>query len=1006
MNPRLTKRSLLVAATLSLCLASSISAQVPTGEVGGQVTDESGAALPGVTVTATSPNLQGERTVHTTQNGAYQIPLLPPGLYEIAYQLEGMTAVTREVKVSAGQGQRVDVRMGLDIVTEQITVTADAQVISTTSTAQATFTSEEISELPVNRGVLDTVALAAGTSETGPGGNTTISGAMSFENLWLVNGVVVNENLRGQPLNLFIEDAIQETTTSTGAVGAQHGRFTGGVVNVLTKSGGNEFTGSLRASLSNQDWVSTGREELFNPDFQAEDQVNDTYEATLGGFLLRDRIWFFAAGRDLELEEIAQTSQTGISFPQVSEQQRYEGKLTFQITDSHSLIGSYLEIDQLAGNSFFTALDPLDLAVLTDRTDPQELKSINYRGIFTPEFYVEAQYSERDFNIGVGGGGPRDLAAGSPWETIFDNSYWHAPFFCGECEDELRNNENFLINGSYFLSTATAGTHDLVFGYDTFTDVRFSINHQSGSDFRLAAEDFFFDDAGNVYPVASGTGQAWVSVWPVFGLDQARATDFETNSFYVNDRWELNDKWGFNIGLRYDENDGRDAGGNLTTDDSKLSPRLAATFDTKGDGDLILHASASRYVAAIASNIADSTSTGGALGRALLFYRGEPINPNGAACLATNTCVDSRTAAQMFIDWWLAETGFNPITDPAENIASIAAEFGLVFPSSETNVIVPDTIRSPSADELALGLTKRLGNRGMFRGDLVYRDWTDFYSNRVRPNNQVPIAGRPQDLVEVGNFGNDELSREYLGLQTQFRYRVNDRLRTGATYTLSELEGNINGETTGSGPVTSSPNQRPEYFDAAWSFPVGHLSAHQRHKLRAWGIYDVIDSDRQSLSVSVLQSFFSGQPYGAVGAVDTRPFVENPGYITRPASVTYFFTDRDAFETDDTSSTDLALNYSFRLNAFGRRLEVFLQPQILNLFDEDSAGGVNIGVQDATTGGSCPDSATGRCLPFDPFTQTPVEGVHWVKGDTFGEPTSGGDFQTPRTFRFSIGFRF
>ena len=72
---------------------------------------------------------------------------------------------------------------------------------------------------------------------------------MSFENLWLINGVVVNENSRGQSLNLFIEDAIEESNVSIGSVSAEYGRFTGGVINVVTKSGGNRFSGSLRVSL-------------------------------------------------------------------------------------------------------------------------------------------------------------------------------------------------------------------------------------------------------------------------------------------------------------------------------------------------------------------------------------------------------------------------------------------------------------------------------------------------------------------------------------------------------------------------------------------------------------------------------------------------------------------------------------------------------------------------------------------------------------------------------------
>ena len=104
-------------------------------------------------------------------------------------------------------------------------------------------------------------------------------------------------------------------------------------------------------------------------------------------------------------------------------------------------------------------------------------------------------------------------------------------------------------------------------------------------------------------------------------------TDFKTNSFYVNDRWQLNDKWSFNLGVRYDENDGRDAGGNLVTDDSKVSPRLAVSYDLKGDGDWVFNASYGTYVSAINNSIADSAATGGAIGRSILFYERSADQP-------------------------------------------------------------------------------------------------------------------------------------------------------------------------------------------------------------------------------------------------------------------------------------------------------------------------------------------------------------------------------------------
>jgi len=205
--------------------------------------------------------------------------------------------------------------------------------------------------------------------------------------------------------------------------------------------------------------------------------------------------------------------------------------------------------------------------------------------------------------------------------------------------------------------------------------------------------------------------------------------------------------------------------------------------------------------------------------------------------------------------------------------------------------------------------------------------------------------------------------------------------------------------------VSTSPNVFREYRQESWNFPTGLLNSDQTNKLRFWGVYDIINNSRHNLNVSLLQNFFSGTPYGAVGSVDSRPFVTNPGYASPPSTVGYFFTARDAFRTEDVSRTDIAMNYTFRWSMFGKQFEVFIQPEVINLFDETAvdARNVNQDVLDATNDAGFE--------PFDPFTQTPVRGpagsgANWDFGEDFGDPIEADDFQTPRTFRFSVGFRF
>jgi hypothetical protein len=177
---------------------------------------------------------------------------------------------------------------------------------------------------------------------------------------------------------------------------------------------------------------------------------------------------------------------------------------------------------------------------------------------------------------------------------------------------------------------------------------------------------------------------------------------------------------------------------------------------------------------------------------------------------------------------------------------------------------------------------------------------------------------------------------------------------------------------------------------------VGALPSDRTHKVRLWAIYDLIEAEHHSLSVSVLQNYDSGTPYSLTDLVDVGSYVANPGYETPPTTNTYFFSDRGEFRFDDITRTDLSLNYAFLWNTLGRQIEVYLQPEVINVLDEDNLINFDTTVEGPQDG----------MAPFDPFTETPVEGVHWRRGDDFGQPTDEDDFQQPRTFRFSVGFRF
>jgi hypothetical protein len=966
-----------------LALATAGTAYAQTGSLQGRVIYQD-QPMPGVQVTVSSPALQGQQATVTNATGDYKIPFLPAGDYKVRFEIASFTTLEYDVRISTNQPRTLDAVMYPEAVSEEIVVTGQYEQVSTGAQGSETIQLQTLEKLAVGRTLGAAVGLAAGTAATGPGGNVSISGAQSYESLYTLNGVVMNENLRGQPFTgMYIEDAVLETTTMTSNMSAEYGRFAGGVVNMVTKSGGNEFSGSFRANFANESWES----ETPLTTSQADD-TNIIYEATFGGYLWRDKLWFFLAGRSLEqtgTENITTPGQpeAGVPYTTTAPEDRYEAKLTWAINQGHRVMGSWVKQERTQTNyNFFTAADELHL--VPSRSLPLEGWALTYNGVFSDSFFAEALYSEREFTFAGGGGDDSRLGATPTWDLL-ESVAFNAPIFCNssarpECTDEMRNNENWYVKGSWFVNAG--GTHDIVFGLDSFDDIRIADNWQSATGYIWAPfvqQDY--SEPGNPYTVIDYFGGyiIWGSV-----LEGSKGTSFTTNSAFINDTWRISDKWTVNVGLRYDKNDGTDASGTKTIDDSRISPRLSAAWDVMGDGKLIVTAGANRYVTAVANTIADGGAAGGQPTWAGFFYLG-PTIVAGTPEYPTN--FDAITA---MMDWFL-----NVYGGPTNPSAAAWYDYPGLSPK------VAGGLRSPYGDEFTIGASLRLGSRGVIRADLVRREFGDFYASEIVPGRSAQIPNT-SSFIDVANYVNYDagLKREYNALMTRFDYRLGSRWTFGATYTYSKSEGNWDGETGGSGPVPSGILEYTEYKDPEWNTPEGYLGIDQRHKLRAYGIWDVISSTHHNLSASLLFNYWSGEPYANDGSVNSIPYVGSPGdlgYAGSPGFVGYFYVDRGSFRWDDVTRTDIAINYSFFINIGGGQLELFLQPEVLNVFNEQAVIDGNTTILDPTNSGRA---------AFDPFTETPVEGVNWDFGSNFGNPVNSFDYQLPRTFRFSVGLRF
>src|SRR5215475_12577328 len=289
----------LAAAVWLLCGPSSAFAQgVQTGTIRGVVKDAQDLPVPGVTVTATSPALQGARTATTDAQGLYTLTLLPAGTYAIKFDIQGFQTVARSVALSLGLTTEQNVTIQPSGVAESVTVTGAVPAPIASPVVGQNFLHEEIEQLATPRTIQGIAQLAPAVTENSPNaGQMNINGAFAFDNIFMVNGVDINDNLFAQPQTLFIEDAIQETQVLTSGISAEYGRFSGGVVNAVTKSGGDLFSGSARINFSNPSWTTATPFEVSKGqatvDAAHPDITSRSYEGTFGGPLVRQHLWFF-----------------------------------------------------------------------------------------------------------------------------------------------------------------------------------------------------------------------------------------------------------------------------------------------------------------------------------------------------------------------------------------------------------------------------------------------------------------------------------------------------------------------------------------------------------------------------------------------------------------------------------------------------------------------------------------------------------------------------------------
>jgi Carboxypeptidase regulatory-like domain/TonB-dependent Receptor Plug Domain len=962
----------------ALCgLASLLHAQgVQTGTIRGAVRDEQGLAVPGVTVTATSPALQGPRTQVTDATGGFTFPNLPPGAYSVSFELSGFATVKRQTNVALGLVVEQNVTLRAAGVAETVQVVAETPAPIATPIVGTNIKHDEVEALATPRTLQGIATLSPSVSENTPNGaQLAINGAFAFDNIFMVNGVDVNDNLFANPQNLFIEDAIEETQVLTSGISAEYGRFSGGVVNAITKSGGNRFSGSGRVNLLNPAWSDeTPFEQTRNPPIVRPSINQQTYEGTFGGPFVRDRLWFFASGRYAAITNPVTTQQTAIQVNQDDTNKRGELKLTGTIAQNHTIQGGYLNNARTVSNTSGILSLIADPRSLITRSLPNSYYYTNYKGVFGSGTLVEGQYSQRHFEFQGDGLQASTNILDSPFFSNSLGLIYNAPYFCA-CDPEQRNNRQ--LTGAVTNFWTGAGRHQTKGGFEWFRSQRTGGNSQSATQYVFntdwatdASGAPLRDSQGRLVPVFV-PGDSSIDFYPaVVGA----TLNIDNSSIYVQDHWAINAKVSADLGARYEHVLAESTGNIVGVKTNRIVPRLGVSYDVAGNGDHVVHLTFGQYSGRYqevqvggnspVGNPADIFSLyQGPAGQGLGFAPGlnvanYPVNGDNASVTVplANVSIDPNTKSALTNEF-TASYGVN--IDGGRGYGEVA------YIHRTVGSLIEDFITR------ADGVTHVVSN-GIDAG---------FVSNRVYRNTDIA-------------------HREYDGMVFQSRYTLSNRWTVNGQFTLElRNNGNYEGEGINTPGATSRIGDFPEAFPAAQFYPDGRLANFERGRLRAWSIYNFGMGRAGDLSLSGLWRYDTGQVYSikvtnVAPTAAQRAVLRAAGYPDLPSASTLYYGDRGSQTFPGYGLVDFDLNYNIPVIGSVRP---WLKFDVFNLFNNEKLITFN---------------TTYRQDP-----NTPLDALGFrtgvIQGPVFGQTTRQQDFPAPfggqtggRTFRVAFGVRF
>ncbi len=585
---------------LSLCAPAARAQTTETGVIQGRVLAEDGSPIASATIEVAQPDGSYPKSTITGADGSYRIPFLPPGIYDLTARMIGyrQTDITG-IRVRASLATPVAVALApAPVEMEGITVEAERPLIDVETTEyKGVLDEQQIDILPTSRTATDLIDFTAGAR---PG--QVWGGSTSQANAYQIDGVSVNAPGFGGDFLLPSVDWIKEVTVLGLGAGAEYGNFQGGQFNLVTKSGTNTLTGSLRANTENASLNGSNLNGVLGGD-----EVDARYEffGDVGGPLIRDKLYYYASANYITqdtrvvdiygtLEDPSETTCNPadpfdcdfVYLPQMEERKQLKGlaKLTWQATEKDKFnVQAGLDnvfTDNRGLNSFDEPITS------TKQESPAFFYGASWQRVLNANNLFELKltgFDGRDDRVPYGGPDLPSVQLLSGDDNIFNNAKY--------VRDREPSSIAFAATWDSYLRTG-AVEHHLKIGGNLDLGSWFESRIRTGGlTWRPDEDDDAFDPGdGNPFdPDDPGT-------WDFISSDWAGTIRLDANTtngaVFVQDYISLSDRLNLNPGVRVGYWKGTlnplEGASFTAVDDVAFAPRLGVTYDLSGDGGLVL----------------------------------------------------------------------------------------------------------------------------------------------------------------------------------------------------------------------------------------------------------------------------------------------------------------------------------------------------------------------------------------------------------------------------------